>query len=508
MQKMTIYGLLLLTFLIQACGGGELSSDLIDRIPAESVAVMTVDIGQIMKKAEYEQLKKTDAVKEASEKSALVKKLIDKPNESGIDLNKRMYGFVTLGASMNEPGFSAFMLAVSDVAKMEAVMAEIPGMESATEKDGYKMVTTPEQQIIAWSKEVLVVANQATDGETRLKTLFSGGGEGSIKKSFGFKQSMGVDHDIVFWGNTNPIAKMMEEGGDGANSMLSMAGFQEDALNDNFVMFYADYEKGAAKFGSEYEFNKSVREDIGGIFRDKPKMDLAKYIPSKGLIGTFHLSLSPEGIKNAINKGGRGMLANSFLSNQGVNLDEILKAFSGDVLMSVHGNPSSPEFMFTMSVGDKKAVEGLLSLMMEKQTIPITKMDGTYMIQDDDGSLTEIVLTDNVLSLSSNKDFLAKVKDGGFSGSEKADIGESGTGLLSLYMDFEEIRKSAPTDQSAMGMPGLIGTAMKNETASNFVLYLKREEGMAKLNMADDSRNSLAILIEQAIKAAQEESIY
>lgn len=504
-----MYSILLLALLIQACGGGaKLSGDLIDRIPAESVAVVTIDIGQLMKKAEYEKLKQTDAVKNASEQSPVLKKLAENPTESGIDLNQRMYGFVTLGASMDGPGFSAFMLAVSDVAKMEAVMADIPNMPAATDKEGYKMVAAPNEQIIAWSKDVLVIANTTPDAEDRLKTIFSGGGEGSIKSSLGFKKSMAVEHDVVFWGTSNPIAKKVKEAGDGANSALSMAGFEEDALEDNYVCFYADYEKGVAKFGSEYEFNKSIRNDIGGIFKDELKIDLAKYTPAEGLFLSFHLSLSAKGIKDALSKGGRGMMAKSFLSQQGVNLDEILKAFGGDFVMSAHGSPSDPEFMFTLSVDDKKAMEELLNSAMETQSIPLMKDGDTYMVKNEGEAPTEVVLTDKVLSLTSNKEWTAQTKDGGFSGSAKADVGEGSKGMVGMYMNFEEIRKHSP-EGGAEGMPGLFSSAMKSKEVSEVVFYLKRDEGMAKLNMVNSDRNSLAIIIEQAMKAAEEqEAVY
>lgn len=506
MKKITMYFALLAFVFLQACGGGggAASSDLVDLIPANAIGVMSVDIGQMMKKAEYEQLKQTEAMKEAAQKSELAKKIIDNPSESGIDLNQRMFAFALLKeGSFNEPGFAAFLIPLADVAKFEALLEQAPDAPEEQQKDGYKM-RGANDAIVAWSESVVAIVPEPerfSDSEAQLQAIFSGGSKGSIKKAPGFKRAMGETHDLIFWATADPIAAFVKEMG---QSPLAAAGFEEDALEDNFISFYVDYEKGAAKAGSFYGFNKSLREDVGSIFKSSPDIDLGKYAPSADLLGHFHISLSPEGINKTLEKGGRGMIAKSFLSNQGIGLDDILKGMGGDIFVAAYGNPDNPEVLVVLSVGDKEAMARVLQVLMDTQRLPLIMEDGKYKLRSGDGTMQEVVLTDEALAISTNAEWLAKIQGGGFGG-DGLEMNELEDAIMGMHINMAKLGDAA-SGQPLGGMPGLVGAAAMGgkDLFSEMFLYFKSDEAMANMKMKNSDRNSLAIIIEQAIKAQQE----
>jgi hypothetical protein len=216
-------------------------------------------------------------------------------------------------------------------------------------------------------------------------------------------------------------------------------------------------------------------------------------------------------------------IANMSLSSANLTLDDILKAFNGQLMfaasdLDVKQVPSAViqgdsvtktdiKWVFAMKVGDKAAFEKVMSSPILQQTF--TKQGDRYVMAQELGpNAPAISITDKlVLAASDNatlEAYLAgKTKAGGLDNNFTSKIKDNPMGA---YINFEKIASSIPDNQipeEGKAIAGQVKGLLKDATAITHTFDGTSQHSEIVLNFKDQEQNSLVQLVNLGTNVAK-----
>jgi hypothetical protein len=483
-----------------ACKGGLGSSldseSAANNVPESSSAVVAINLKSLMEKADMDAVKKMgfyqDIIAEAaSNQGEAMAKVLENPEESGIDLTKNAYFFADMkGQSGN--GLVGFVFKIANKEQFES-LAKASDLE-LSEGKGFQFGTNDES-IVAWNGStgfIGSIANRYDESENvaiELDKVFN------LKKSIGDNskaaKALSENHDMNYYFSTASVVDMFGD-------ELAMGEFfiSKEDLKNNFFTGYTDFNKGTVESVGYSDLSKGLESDLKMIFAEGSETDFSPYIAKKNLVMLMTGKLNFRGINQLLKDKNVSGLIDMQLNGLGLKTDDIVAAIDGDmsVAMNTRAGSDDPAVLMTMKINDKKKLEIIFG-KAEKMGLFTKLSDGVYTINNSGMGIPtgKILIQKDVLIFSNDLATLNKLEKGTLSKSERVSSStyDNVNGVFGIFMDYEGLTKGIG-EMSPMSPMNMGGNVSKMETSIGW------DKSTSKMMMKDQSQNSLKSLIESA----------
>ncbi|MBA2251048.1 MAG: DUF4836 family protein [Chitinophagaceae bacterium] len=377
------------------------TSDQGKMIPKNAIVVVHVDSKSLLSKVSWDEIKQTNWYKEISSDTSVTgwkKQLLENPENSGIDIKG---GFVFFYQKSNaaDDGQAVFEGNVKDAKAFEQFNKNLDPASTSVKDGDVTMLTLKNKSVVGWnaSKFVYVVSTPSTKGmpygvdtlnvpappvnvtdklSAVCKRLFALNPDSSLAKNEKFANLLSEAGDVHYWQNTEQIMNSIPQMG--MLGMLKLDVF----FKGNVSTATANFDNGKININQKMYAGKELTDMIEKYGGSKINTDMIKNIPSQNVTGLLVVNFKPEGIKEIIKLTGMDGMANMFLSQQGLTLDDFVKATKGDMLFAVtdlqlkkdplgrdtlngmsDNQNSKPDasYLFSLSIGDKASLDKIIS---------------------------------------------------------------------------------------------------------------------------------------------------
>ena len=368
-------------------------------IPKNAMFVMELNTKSLREKITWDDIKQTSWFREAYSDSSTkdwTKKLLDNPENSGIDLNGSLIFFVSKNSATEGD------IVLEGTIKSESDFGDFnKNLDSSAtiKKDGdLNMLFLKDETVVAWNDKHFVYAfdagqamkfnpmNNSSFNQSNVaplvdksvtlaavcKSVFSLKSDSSLAGSDKFTNLLKEKGDMHAWINTEEIMK--------SSSSLGMLGMLklDVFFKDNISTYTVNFDNGKIDVSKKGYAGKEFSDFLQKYSGSGINTDMIKTIPSQNIFGVFALNFKPEGIKELIKLTGMDGMLNSQTSQLGFNLDDFVKANKGDITLAISdvtmpnisqggGNSNmsmsyKPDFniLFSASIGDKQSFQKLM----------------------------------------------------------------------------------------------------------------------------------------------------
>lgn len=464
-----------LAFFAVSCKSG---GDSNVHVPKDAAVVVHINNSTLSTKLTWQEIQATGWFKDAynQENDSLIRKLLDNPDNSGIDTKADMVFYVR---KLGRGAYMAFEGELKDPKAFETFNTKLDPNSGATKAGEAFVMKLKDGAVVYWEgKKFVYVADMPIPDFT---SMSSGGNYETFKfsqdslQAFA-KYSLSVKGEESL-GSDARFASLLKEGGDihlwmnndqylnalGAANVLGMMK-AADLIKGNISAMTASFDNGKINIESKAYMNQQLTDLFKKYRPKKISGDIINRIPSKDVVAVLAMNYPPEGLKELIKLAGVDGLANDFLTKANFSIDDFIKANKGDVIVAVSdltvkteevtyggfdgGEPykstkTTPDMkvMFATSINDKAAFDKMIATLsreagdIPKQAVP----EISYELAND------WFVAGN--SADYNKKFLA----GG--NSNLPFSGKLADKSFGMYVDFQKIMKATQpsiTDSSAI----------------------------------------------------------
>jgi hypothetical protein len=369
-------------------------------VPEDAAVVIHIDGASLSSKLPWDEIKKSDWFKVANEeiKDDLAKKILDNPDESGVNIKSDAYLFMK---TRGRGGYVAFICGISDEKKFEAFMSKAKEGGKVEKKEGLS-VLAEQSNVLTWNDKRLVFVADNPDlnsgasmmgnsGKSRrfdtdsllkfAKEVYDLKGNKSIGSNSKFASLMKEGGDVHFWMNAGSLY---------GNSLPAMLAITKASLlfEGNISAATISFDNGKITAKGRSYYNKELAAVYKKYSMKNIDEDMLKSIPAGDVAAVIAMNYPPEGVKEFISLLGVDGLVNMFLAEAGFSVEDFVKANKGDLLLSVSdfsfgekektitmydGTKSTykstepdAKILFATSVADKPSFEKLMTILKEK----------------------------------------------------------------------------------------------------------------------------------------------
>ncbi|WP_282456850.1 DUF4836 family protein [Chitinophaga sedimenti] len=405
-------------------------------------------------------------------------------------------------------------------------------VEIKSEGSDYKYAQLGEA-VVGWNKEVVIgVAIQGSYGETsetaaktELTRLFKLKEAESANSIDGFKKVMKEKADMSFYMNMSSIYNMQQGGG--AEAMM-LAGLKK-LYDGAYYTATANFENGKITGEMKSYSSEALTKIINKYSWDGVDLAMLEKYPSANIDGFALANFDLRMIGDILKEAGMDGLVNMGLSQSGLTLDDILKAFKGEIVAVASDfatvkktsewdstytyDEPQVKWLVSLKVGDKAAFDKVMSSQVGQEAF--VKQGDTYVLKDEMAAMGKfsVHIDAKAIVVASDAALQAEYIAGKGKATLPAEATADAKGKTGVfYVDLEKILGSAPldgignadveTDLKSLfkDIKGVTGKPSGNVSTGSVVVNFKNKE-----------QNALAQLInfglkaQKAIEAKQEE---
>lgn len=486
------------SMLVVSCGG---SADYRNFLPADSFMTMSVNPASLLQKSDAgdigqhplfirlkAELDKAEGIT-AEEKEYLLA-LLKNPCESGVDLKKDLFFFMSMDGAMQSPNVrGGMLLPVGDKAKLDALLARIG------EKSGIAPRHEGGVSVIALGEDSSVSGLCAYNDVAVMLYFAQGSPESAIdavKKLFAQKcgeslmgdkvvaDQLSEKNDINMVMVYSALASMLD-----SNPMVGSMPMM-DALKGATLASSVNFEKGriVCDAAMSYKDKESEQKMMDFYAYVKPQTGaLLRYVP-RNTIGAMAYGLNGEKTYSVFSAmPGYGML----MANPMVK--QVMDAFSGDCVISFSGMTADGQYPVASLLAQVKDPAVLQTIVSNLSGMPIQKAgEGEYTISM--GGVTVLFGVKGDVLYCTTDAVVKSALDGAdiesLASMSKIFKGQSG----SFYVDFEGV--TALTAQLVGGNvdPQVEAALSVLAMFEDLEAYGTMKGGTAVVNMTDKEQNS------------------
>lgn len=528
-------------------------------IPKDAQFVMSVNTGAMQKKVTWSFLTGSDILKQLRESGAPVEgtEALNDLQNSGLDFSSKLYFYTKSDTRFQGETRINAVLPVSDAAKVLAYVRKHIPQASISDRSGRKVAMT-EKACMEWSDKMLIFSNIAQRKETvevpaTIDTL--GGSEipveaythtesypdtaltldeldSAFKKPAQnlltdkrFKQLEGDGHDLGFWISYDQLMNGLR--GQQGMEMLGMMG---GSMWENSAMSAGvDFKDGEIVAAGKYFVSDSMRTIAKEFAKDNVDAGMLQRLPSKGLNMALGYHLNTNALKMMLDKMGLSAMANMFLVQQGLSIDDILGAFTGDLVLAINNfrveskmqdidsatqaeygitpqTIQSPamDVVFAMKVKDQAKIRKLMGFVSNTGALTAAGPNTWTLANSPDGS---VLMQQNEYVVAGSSQPVATTFIGG-NGQMAPEVKQEISGHpYGMWLDVSSfvngvgpVAVSSPDDQAVFNaVKGVFSTL----TANGGEFQSDASTFSAKLGFVNKKENSLLQLIQMGQRIAQ-----
>lgn len=530
MQRTSLFGLLAIALvLIVSCGTADKTAIV---VPKDAGIVLYINTSSLSSKLSWKEIQQTNWFKEvyADADDSLAKKLLDNPDNSGINTETDLAFFVKRSG---KNGYAVFVGGLKDAAAFEAFNKKMKP-KATSSKDGDLNILKVENDLVAtWKDGRFIYVSDAhmggmsdySDGQSDSKGTpltmdslinFAKGlhdlkSSNSLTSDDKFAALLKETGDVHIWFSSENLT------GDVLGGMLSTMKIS-DLTKGNVSAMTLNFDNGKIDVKSKSYYNKEMSKLLEKYKMKNLDADALARIPSENVAGVFAWNYPPEGLKEFLKLGGLDGMANGFLGEVGYSVDEFVKANKGDMVVAVSdfeikteqvtypsyeeggapytytkSNPNA-KVLFAVSINDKPAFDKLVSIVKAKTgDIP-------------EGSIPKISysLNDKWFAAGNSEEQVNKFLAGG-ANNKQPFISKITGHPFGLYVDLQKILKTseaAATDSTTKVVLGESVKMWEDILATGGEITNDALVGHFEINLVDKNTNSLKQLNQYADKLA------
>jgi len=510
-------------------------------IPKDAVAVVGINLQSLGKKIAWNMITGSKLFKEMQdripEKSA--KDAMLGLEKAGIDGLNTFYVYVKSDARFKGNNKITGLVPLSDAGQWEAYVKQVFPQVVIKQVGDRKEASLGRDMYVGWNKNLLIIINVMADVagsnnpdlapvSAEMGNAFSVMNGNSIKENQHFTNLQMEGHDITFWLNYD---QLMTQYSVGMAERMGMALSGNVLWKDAAFTAGFDFKKGKITADMRYYMsadNKDIGTELGAANADK---DMMERLPNQNTDMLLAAHLSPKGIKSILEKTNLLGLANVGLSSQGMNVDSILDAFTGDMAMvmndfSLHLESVTDTFMgqtvvhqnqkpslsmtYVMKINKKENFQKMLKIARDNG---LPAMGSGFVIPLDDKDSIYIMMNDQY-AIASNKYANATgfLKGDFTAGKMPAAISTEVLGHpIAMYMDIQELFKNidAGINHSAhdSAMISESRKLLKNISLNGGAFKENAFEYHLDINFANPDENSIIELMDYGMRMSDADKI-
>lgn len=325
-------------------------------IPKDAAVVAGINLSSLSKKIAWNMITGSKIFKEMEKKvpkknGSDVMSGIDK---AGIDVLNTFYVYLKTDNRFNTGMRVTALVPLNDAAAWEAYLKKSFPQANVTEHNKLKVTSLDGNMYMGWNKDLLIIMNvlsdNAGDMATEMDNAFAVTDDNSIKANKNFEKLEGAGHDLSMWVNYDQIMSTyndrMSPNMNGVSLSKSM--WKETAFACGF-----DFVKGKITGDMTYYTSKSMDKIYKEFGTEHVNKEMISRIPGNELSMLVAAHFSTKALKDMMDSTGVLGLANSGLSAQGTNVDNVLDAFTGDMAfainnLSVTSTPATKDIPYAM----------------------------------------------------------------------------------------------------------------------------------------------------------------
>lgn len=318
-------------------------------VPADATAVAGINLRSLSKKIAWNVITGSKLYKEMQQRmtaqgGADAMKGIE---NAGIDVSNTFYIYTRSDTRFYGGNLVVALVPLADAARWETYVKQVFPKATIQSREGRKEAALGEGMYVAWDKQILIILNGVAATEideeapqngdvlmpAEIARAFSVPAGNTMVNNKRFETLARKGHDLSFWLNygnlLTDLAGNMSIDFNGVS--LSSASWRDAVLTTGF-----DFKKGQITGDICYYLPAQVEEatkDFGLVETDK---DLLARLPKEELDMLVSMHISPAGVKTLLEKAGLFGPANVGLTTQGLDVDYVLAAFTGDMVIAMH----------------------------------------------------------------------------------------------------------------------------------------------------------------------------
>jgi len=395
-------------------------------IPDDALAVAGINMGSLSKKIAWNLITGSKLFKEIQKRMPAKNAgdVIGGIENAGLDVDNTFYVYTKSDARFSGGNLVAGLIPLSNAQNWETYIRQaFPGVQ-IQQRQGRKEAALGAGMYASWDSRLLIMINaaavdddeddeeKASDNATIIAEMdkaFEVPAHNSIVHNKRFSGFEGHKYDLSFWLNYGN----MVAGYNGGNSLdVGGVSLSSAMWKDAVLMAGFEFKKGRITADVDYYLPAQVEEATRDFGEVKADDEMLNRLPKDNMDMLLSMHISPGGVKALLEKVGLFGITNVGLATQGLDVDYVLDAFTGDmaILMSdfsLTAELKSDNFMgemvthkqqkaamtmtYAIKINKKENFERLLTFAeqggLKKSgdgyVLPLTTDDSVYMMLND-----------------------------------------------------------------------------------------------------------------------------
>jgi hypothetical protein len=364
-QARTLFLVFFAAALLAACSK---TSDNARYIPADAVAVVGINLKSLSKKIAWNLITGSKLFKEIQKRMAAenAADAVGGIENAGFDVSNTFYVYTKPDSRFLGGNMVAGLVPLADVAAWEAYVKKVFPKANVATRNGRKETMLGDGMYIGWTSEILIIlnANTATSEElnvngtladetiiaAEMDKIFQTPAGNNIVNNKRFAGFSKQNYDLSFWLNYGSLISNYAENSsaDFNGISLSSATWKDAVLTTGF-----DFKKGKIAGDICYYMPSQMQDAAKDFGTDNADKDMIARLPKDNMDMLLSMHISPVGVKSMLEKTGLFGITNVGLSAQGMDVDYVLNAFTGDMAivmnnLSLRAEHKQDEFMGQM----------------------------------------------------------------------------------------------------------------------------------------------------------------
>lgn len=496
-------------------------------IPKTAALVLGINSKQIQQKLVTEGItigKLFESIQQKDTSNPMTKALKEAEN-SGVDLQGDVY--IAMIPGENGQSYIAAYAALKDEAKFEAFIKEKSKKEVKAGTDFKYVADEAQNGIIGFDKNLIIGVfgfnpnasrfggeggSAALDEKSAveiLNNLYHLKGDQSVATIESFKEVHTEKGDVIFWMSSEQIYAFNPGTPSGMAALMSTN--MKKLTAGSYQTAAVHFENGKIRVNSLSYAGKEMQEIMKKYPMEKVNISMLETYPSEDIFGFALLNFDLRMLGDIIKLTGMDGLANVGLAEAGLTLDDILKAFKGEIALigsdfSVKSQPSEwdssykvtkPElkWAFNMKVGDKASFEKVMNSPMVGQMF--TKQGEEYVPNQPLGPVALSINDKRILAASDAALLTAYDAGKGKATVESGVLSKAKGSVMSMYVNVEKLVNNIPAEE--MKLPDSVSNELKNLLKDITVVSEpnsgKTQKSVLELNFKNENQNTLVQIV-------------